>query len=361
MARETLEVRKPDGAVALVPHVSRGLLRTALVRGEPALASNVPAGLVDVQLSLSAAVQAMAALACPLRADEQAMDILYVVLPPEFGTSEWLALASLAAEGFSRAELAWAGSRQAQAYARIEAELARAAEIQKGLLPRDLAVPGLDVAIRFDPCRWIGGDYVDVVPMPDGRTLLAIADVCGKGLQAALVAASVHSMVHASIRAGAGPVALMNGLHEHLAEYLPGGSFVTLLAAAASPRTGDLEVVNAGHPPAVIVDPRGGARWLPSAVNAPLGIGRQPFQAQAERVMPAQVLAMFTDGISDLAIGPNRRLGVKWVGDQVGSICSAARGACAGDVAERLAAEIARILAGALAEDDRTLLVARRV
>jgi serine phosphatase RsbU (regulator of sigma subunit) len=345
---------------APTPHVSRGLMRTVLARGEPVLASNVPSGPVDVELSLAASVQAMSALACPLRSDAAAMDVLYVILPPVFGTSEWLALASLAAEEFGQAEFAWALSRQAEAYARIEAELAQAAQIQKALIPSDPAVAGLDVAIRFDPCRWIGGDYVDVMPMADGRTLLAIADVCGKGLQAALVAASVHSLTHAGVRAGADPARLVSLLNEHLVEHLPRGSFVTLAVAAVSPDTGGLEVVNAGHPPPVIVERAGTLRRMASGLNVPLGLQPETFQVQAERLAPGDILAMFTDGISDLRTGTSRRLGTEWMGNQVGAAYAAGI-VEAGQIAERLAAEIERILAGGMAEDDRTFLLARRV
>jgi serine phosphatase RsbU (regulator of sigma subunit) len=345
----------------LRPHISRGLLRAALARGEPLLASNLPVGPVDVQLSLAASVQAMSAMVCPLRADAKVLDVLYAILPPQFDASEWLALAALAAEEFGQAEFAWASSRQAQAYARIEADLEQAAGIQKRLIPRDLSAPGLDVAIRFEPCRWIGGDYVDLVPMPDGRTLLAIADVCGKGMQAALVAASVHSLVHASVRTGAGPVALMAVLNEHLAEHLPAGSFVTLLAVAAAPGAEDLEIVNAGHPPAVIVDRAGGIRWTASGTNLPLGLGTDPFQAQAERLAAGEIMAMFTDGVTDLQAARRRRLGTPWIGEQIRSIYAAGGGVAACDVAERLAAEVQRVLAGGLADDDRTFLLARRV
>jgi serine phosphatase RsbU (regulator of sigma subunit) len=343
------------------PHISRGLLRAVLARGEPLLASNLPVGPVDVQLSLAASVQAMSAMVCPLRADAKVLDVLYIILPPQFGASEWLALAALAAEEFGQAEFAWASSRQAQAYARIEADLEQAAGIQKRLIPRDLSAPGLDVAIRFEPCRWIGGDYVDLVPMPDGRTLLAVADVCGKGMQAALVAASVHSLVHASVRTGAGPVGLMEVLNEHLAKHLPASSFVTLLAVAAAPGAEDLEIVNAGHPPAVIVDRAGGVRWTASGTNLPLGLGTDPFQAQAERLAAGEIMAMFTDGVTDLQAARRRRLGIPWIGEQIRSIYAAGGVVAADDVAERLAAEVQRVLAGGLADDDRTFLLARRV
>jgi len=349
-----------DGEAA-GPYVSRRLLRAVVARGEPVLASNVAPGPVDVQLSLAASVQAMSALACPLRADAKVLDVFYVILPPEFGTSEWLALGSLAAGEFGRAEFVWASSRQAEAYARIEAELAQAAKIQKALIPRDPAAPGLDVAIRFDPCRWIGGDYVDLMPMPDGRTLLAIADVCGKGMQAALVAASVHSLMHAGVRTGAGPADLMQILNEYLADHLPGASFVTLLAIAAAPATGDLEIVNAGHPPAVIVDRGGGARWIASGTNMPLGLGRDLLQRQSDRLAPDEIITMFTDGVTDLRVGAGKRLGLEWVGNQIRSIYAAPGSAGAREVAERLAAKIEQVLAGDLADDDRTFLLARRV
>jgi sigma-B regulation protein RsbU (phosphoserine phosphatase) len=342
------------------PHVSKSVLRAVCKRGEPVMANNQAAGPVDVQLSIAANVMAMSALACPLRTDAATTDVLYVLLPPEFGTSEWLALASLAVEQLHQADAVWAARREAQMYAAIEGELARARQIQMRLIPRDLKVPGLDVVIGFEPCHWVGGDYVDVVQTPAGRTLLTMADVCGKGLQAALVAFSVHSLVHGGLRAGLGLADLMGSLNEHLMEYMSEGSFVTMAAVLLDPATGDCEVVNAGHPAPLVLEPGDRMRWLMEAKNLPLGIAPATFEVQRERLGAGQMLALFTDGLTDLPLADSGRLGTERLAELIRIAYAAQGSGQAAQVAKLLGASLDEARGDRLPDDDRTFLLARR-
>ena len=344
------------------PHLSKTLLGAVQSRGEPVLASNLPPGPVNVRLSIAADALAMSALACPLRRDAGAMDVLYVVLPPEFGTGEWLALASLAVEQLHQADAAWTARREAQVHAAIEGELAQARKIQMRLIPRDPRVAGLDVAIGFEPCRWVGGDYVDVVATPAGATLLTVADTCGKGLQAALVAASVHSLVHAGVRAGLGLGDLMVSMNEHLMEYLPEGSFVTMVAVLVDPASGSIETVNAGHPPALILESGDRVRWLPAATHLPLGVAPSAFEAQREHIAAGQMLALFTDGLTDLvaAATEGERLGTERLADLLrDAYASQGEGHAAG-VAQAMAVRLDAFRGDLLPDDDQTFLLARR-
>ena len=346
----------PRGA----PYVSRGMLRALRERGEPVLGSNV-ARSADVELTVTRDELAMSAVACPLRSDEHSMDCLYVLLPPELGTNEWLALTSLAAEEFQKAELVWASRRQAESNAAIEHELEQATEIQMRLIPRDVKIPGLDVAIGFEPCRWVGGDYVDVVPTPDGRVLLTVADVCGKGLQAALVAASLHSMVHVCVGAGVGLQDLMQHLNGHLCGYLPGHSFVTMLAALLDPKTGEMEAANSGHPPAIVLDREGGMRWLQAGANMPLGIGPGDIACHGSRVEPDEMLAMFTDGLTESQTLAHDSTGLEPLARQLCALYTSRGVPEAAAVAEGLSVYANKLHGGGMASDDRTFLLARRV
>jgi len=342
------------------PHLSKTLLGAVQSRGEPVLASNLPPGPVDVRLSVAADVLAMSALACPLRRDAGAMDVLYVVLPPEFGTGEWLALASLAVEQLHQADAAWTARREAQVHAAIEGELAQARKIQMRLIPRDPRVAGLDVAIGFEPCRWVGGDYVDVVATPAGATLLTVADTCGKGLQAALVAASVHSLVHAGVRAGLGLADLMRSMNEHLLEYLPEESFVTMGAVLLDPATGEMASANAGHPAALVAARGGGLRHLAEGANFPLGVAPAAFEVRSERLGRDEMLALYTDGIADLPCAGGGRLGTARLADLVGAAWAAQGDARAAAVAAHLAARLDEARGDCMPDDDRTFLLVRR-
>ncbi len=188
-------------------------------------------------------------------------------------------------------------------------ELEHAREIQMGLLPNNPAVEGLDIAIGFDPCRWIGGDYVDVVRAADRRIVLVIADVCGKGLPAALIASKLHGMVHASLDAGRGLAHMMQELNEHLCDYLDDNAFVTMAAVAIDPVHYGVECLNAGHLPPLIIEPTGKVHRLQHAQSLPLGVARQPMTSQQTAINRGDMLAMFTDGLTELTDAEGKMLG----------------------------------------------------
>jgi len=356
------------------PYVSRGVLRTILAKGEPVLASNVRAGgssaavTVDVELSIAPTVLTAAAIACVLgdapplpgapAAAPCALDVLYVVLPPQYGTAEWLALLDLAAKQCQQADAAWVARRRAVDHAALERELQRAREIQMRLVPAAPRVPGLDVTIGFVPCHWVGGDYVDVVPLPDGRVLLAVADVCGKGLPAALVASSLHTMVRASIAAHVAPAVLMANLNAYLRSTLVGGSFVTMVVVALDPATGQLECINAGHPAPLVLSPSCAPRELPAAENLVLGILPDAPVATAAHLAPGETLALYTDGLTELTDPAGNLLGTRGLERELAAACAAA-GPDLAAVARLLTGRLDAIHGPAPATDDRTFLLAR--
>lgn len=349
----------PNAADRSAPYVSRRVLRQIFDSAEPAMASNLVGGPIDLELTMSAQVMPVCVAATPLTRVEDEMDVLYAVLPPTCASVEWLALISLAGEAYLQAETAWAARRHAQANAAIERELEMARQIQHRLVPRHVAVPGLELEIGFEPCKWVGGDYVDVVPMPDGRTLLAVADVCGKGLQSALVTSSLHTLVRATVDAGRPPVAVMDRLNEYFGQYLPDHSFVTMVVAAIDPRTGALEMVNAGHPPAIVVGPDGSLRYLQVATNPALGVAPLPMEGQLDRLGRGEVLLMFTDGLTELLNPAGEMLGL---GALASAFCRTVLGAQASVavMGQGLHGILDTFREDRLPEDDRAFVIARR-
>jgi len=345
------------------PYISRRVIDMLRETRQPVLATNVGnnfGGTAAIELSMAREVMELWVIACPFRVEGDTMDVLYTNIPRDCGSAEWLNLYALAAEVYQQGEAACAAHKHAEAHAAIERELGTARQIQHGLLPRALAAAGLDVAIGFEPCKWVGGDYVDVVELPDGRVLLAIADVCGKGLQAALVGSSLHTMVRAAADSSPRLAELMSRVNRHLCDWLPSHSFVTMVAAAVDPATGALECVNAGHPPVLIVDRRGEIRPLQEAENPALGIATATFATQAEKLAPGDVLAMYTDGLTELRNEQKDMLGQEGLGQELVRICAARRGQGAEAIRVALMEKLEDFRAGELPEDDRTFLIARR-
>ncbi|MCL2824631.1 MAG: SpoIIE family protein phosphatase [Polyangiaceae bacterium] len=350
--------------------VSIGVLKSLWETREPVLGSN---GLFATQfanqgirkIAVPHALRELAVVACPLDIEDNKIDVLYVEFPPSYGSAEWLTVVALAAEAFQQAELVWDMRRHVRQSAFVERDLQMARQIQDGLVPRELHIEGLDVAIGFEPCRWVGGDYVDAVPMPDGRVLLAIADVCGKGLQAALVASSLHTMVHATIDAGGTMSQLMDSCNNYLCSYLPEHSFVTMMLIAVQTATGEIEVINAGHPPAFAVNTDGRIRHLQSEQNVALGMmdsHTMDIRMEIERTVldPDEVVMLYSDGLTELEDENQVPLGEARLSAEVVDIVRREPRATVEQYRERVIQRLKSYRGSKLAADDSTFLVARR-
>ncbi|MDD4891460.1 MAG: PP2C family protein-serine/threonine phosphatase [Phycisphaerae bacterium] len=327
-------------------HVSRSLLAAALDCGQPAMAGN--------------AENSAAAVACPLAASPGRADVLYVTLPPAFANGEWLSLIGLAAQHYVQAEAAWAARRQAEAHAAIEHELAHARRIQMELIPRQVVAPGLEIAIGYEPCRWVGGDYVDVVPSPDGRTLLIVADVCGKGLPAALVSTSLQAIIHTNFPRTAGLADLLAAVNDYLCDRLTEGSFVTLMAGLVDPKANRLSCMSAGHPLPFLLGADGRLSQPQINRHPPLGIVPIRFEADDIELAPGQLLAMFTDGLTDVADANRQMLGAKRLGEFLRNACAQDRAAGIEAIAGSFSAAVDAFRGGGLPTDDRSFLLVRR-
>jgi serine phosphatase RsbU (regulator of sigma subunit) len=318
--------------------------------------------LVELLVMWGFNVEFVAAAACPLRTWEDEVDVLYVSLPPMCATAEWLALISLASEQFQGAEEAWAARAAAADRAAMERELGRAVQIQRMLIPDERALErcraaGLCAAVAYQPCQEVGGDYVDVMPTVDGRTLVLVADVSGHGLGAALVSSTVHALVHAWAREGADVAELANALNRHLRETLPGDTFVTFMAALIDPRDGGMRFVNAGHPPALVAGAQG-VRRVDFGDNLPLGLDDVPLEAGEERLEAGECLLLYTDGLTEQRDDAGGMLGITGLTELLWQMWGGTAGEPAG-MTRGLEEALGRRQGGARA-DDQTFVVARR-
>jgi serine phosphatase RsbU (regulator of sigma subunit) len=197
--------------------------------------------------------------------------------------------------------------------------------------------------------------------MKDGRTLLTVADVCGKGLAAALVSSSLHTMVHGGVAAGLDLRGLMRTLNAYLSTTLPGESFVTMVVAAVDPATGTVECVNAGHPPPLVINPGQAPRELHSGENLPLGCDATEYmQSHSYELSPGGLLALYTDGLTEQTDDAGELLGMAGLTAWIGDIC-AAQGITAAAAADALTQRSEALRGSRPPDDDRTFLVARRV
>lgn len=198
-----------------------------------------------------------------------------------------------------------------QLYARaLERELDIAREIQAGFLPDALpAADGWDLAARFRPARRVAGDFYDAFPLGDGRRIgIVVADVCDKGVGAALFMALFRSLLRAlaerTLSADAetapGVRRLITGVNDYIARtHSSANMFATVLLGILDPATGEIVYANGGHEPPFVAGPDGVRTRL--AATGP-AVGMMPgleFRTASETIEPAETLVVYTDGVTD--------------------------------------------------------------
>lgn len=192
------------------------------------------------------------------------------------------------------------GQRAALERERLRRELELARRIQARLLPESPpALPGLDMAATNEMSLQVGGDYYDFVPTADGRTAICVADVAGKGVAAALLMSNVKAALLSSAAVDRGPVAITGRVNRLLEQSIEPGRFVTFFLAVLDPDSLRFEYVNAGHPAPMLLRADGTLERLERGGTI-LGIDASAaFEAGAGSLRPGDLLAMFTDGVTE--------------------------------------------------------------
>lgn len=187
---------------------------------------------------------------------------------------------------------------QAHAHTAREHEIAVA--LQQTLLPARLpAIPGVEIAARYIPASsdtQVGGDWYDVVPLPEGRIGLVIGDVAGHGPAAAATMGQLRMTVRAYALQNSAPASVMAGLHQ-LATQPPEMTMTTLLYLTYDPETGAIRYANAGHPPGLVMT-GDGATWLDGQTSPPIGVSLTGHYAESGAQLAAgTTLLLYTDGL----------------------------------------------------------------
>jgi len=187
----------------------------------------------------------------------------------------------------------------------LEADQIAARQIQQTLQPEKLdALPGYELETFYKPFREVGGDYFDVIELADRQTLFAVADVSGKGMPAALLAANIQALVRSIANLEADTQAMARQINRHLCRYTPSDRFATAVFIVLNRETGELTCVNAGHN-APIVFGSGATRVL-EATGLPLGLFPEAeYEARKAILSPGSALLVFTDGFTDSISGEN--------------------------------------------------------
>ncbi len=209
-------------------------------------------------------------------------------------------LARYAAPALRLGQLMREQEGEARERERIEQELHVAQLIQQQFLPNELPdLRGWHVAAFYQPARTVGGDFYDLIELPDGRIMVVAGDVTDKGVPAALVMASTHALLRSTADVVAAPGEVLSRVNELLIPQIPINMFVTCLVLVIDPVTGVTHFANAGHNLPYVRKGDGRVVQL-TARGMPLGLMPGSRYDEHETVIePGDVVLLYSDGITE--------------------------------------------------------------
>jgi serine phosphatase RsbU (regulator of sigma subunit) len=299
-------------------------------------------------------------LAVPLGVGEKVFGIVYADSPLAEGrfTEDHLkvltTLASVAAIRVQNARL----MEQQMERVRLERELQVASEIQQRFQPASAPiVTGYELQGISFPCYEIGGDYYDFIQRDNGKLIVALGDVSGKGPSAALLMSSLHAAVHAHSDTHNSLAKTIGAVNRYLVDSTPANRFVTLFYAELDPKNGSLAFLNAGHNPPLICHAGGTMEQL-AAGGLPLGImANADFREGKTRLRPGDVLVIYSDGVSE-AVNPK---GEEFGPTRLYETVSRNLDASAAGIRDRIESALTKFCQGTPAADDITLVICKRL
>ncbi len=338
--------------------VSRNVMDEVVIKGKSVLTSDAQhdprfaSGTVVLQGVRSV-------LAVPLGVSEKVFGIIYADSPIAEGrfTEDHLkvltTLASVAAIRVENARLVEARFQQE----RLERELQLAMEIQQRFQPTaPPLVPGYEFQGISFPCYEIGGDYYDFIQRDDGRLVIALGDVSGKGTAAALLMSSLHAAIHAQTGSHDTLVETISAVNRYLAENIPPNRFVTLFYAELDPESGALSFLNAGHNPPLIIHAAGTVEQLASG-GLPLGIKADAdYREGRTHLQLGDVLVIYSDGVTEAASPSGEEFGPT----RLYEVVSRNVDASAAGIRDRIESALTKFSQGTQAADDITLVIVKR-
>jgi serine phosphatase RsbU (regulator of sigma subunit) len=243
---------------------------------------------------------------------------------------------------------------------KLEQEIVLARQVQESLFPARLPnVDGIRLAARCLPARNISGDFYDVIEIGPDKIALLCADVSGKGVSAALLAASLQAAIRSSTFNGASsmePSALLGHTNAEICRRIPDNRFITAFLAVYEPGTRRLRAVNAGHCPALLQLPDGSRAESLQTGGLPIGMFcSSQYEQQEQTLQPGSTLIAYTDGLVETENAKGEEFGEQ----QLLDLCQAHSNSEPEDLAEKILKAHTAWSAGAPLLDDVTLLIMR--
>jgi sigma-B regulation protein RsbU (phosphoserine phosphatase) len=182
----------------------------------------------------------------------------------------------------------------------LKNDLEIARDIQQAMLPSGLyTAPGVETVGMSRPANTVGGDFYDILPLDDGRLVVTLGDVAGKGSPAALLMALLLAMLRTLVDEKLEPADLITRLNVQVCRHAPGTRFITLFYGVFDPRTGSLTYVSAGHMPPLLLRADGSCDRLTDG-GISLGMFEHSTYSTGQVVIEQEDLfAVYSDGITE--------------------------------------------------------------
>src|SRR3954449_5676708 len=182
----------------------------------------------------------------------------------------------------------------------LKGELEVAREIQLAMLPNGTYSAGdAEICGLTRPANTVGGDFYDVLPQRDGRVIVTIGDVAGKGSPAALLMALLLAVLRTLVDEELDPCALVARLNRQICRHSPASRFITLFYAVYAPVTGALTYVNAGQNPPMLRRADGSIERLEGTGIALGMFDGSTYEARETSVDPGDLLILYSDGVTE--------------------------------------------------------------
>ena len=242
-------------------------------------------------------------------------------------------------------------------YEHLQREWEVAREIQLGMLPSGLDLgPEIEIDAGMTAAQEVGGDFYDVFPVGPDEYCIAIGDISGKGMPAALFMVRTLTMLRSELLLGQPIDESLRRINRRLCAENPTSMFATLVIALIDKRTGVLRYVNAGHDPILLGDRGIDYRALPPPRGVLVGASEDAtYEVACVGLRPGDVLVLYTDGVTE-AMSADRRL---FTLDRLLGCLSEQPARSASVLADRIKAAVKAFEAGARQSDDLTLVILR--
>ncbi len=293
------ETINPWTEIERLPLLDRGLLGDLLYAGKPALLERLQIPADDPGREH---LDGMAALACAPGYDHgQAINMVMLLRrEPDSFTTEDLESLLLHANLLGRAVNNLLLTQQLQESNRaLDHEKEQVGRMQRHLLPVELPrLEGLELGASYHACSRAGGDYYDILPLPEEQYGLFLADVSGHGTPAAVVMAMMHTLLHAFPGPPMPPVHAFAHINRHLLAVAPEGMFATAFYGIYDPYYRRMRYASAGHPPPLLRSASGSISAVQGTAGLPLGVLEDDSWSEREvTLVPGDALLLYTDGI----------------------------------------------------------------